>query len=463
MLWRELLLQFSHVKKLHISSSLVLEISDTLKSDAAEPNSNLLPELQELELHPEIHDASMNFSSFIGTREREGRPVELLVPPSPEHDRPLSEIRSPPGLQAFLMAPSFDALHSTVERGPVIVIGHSAWRSDIIILLHGSPPSLVPTADNFYERAKHLRARLLHARHHGLGSDDYEDALSSVLESLYDLVGRPVIQRLRDLNIPEQSRIWFCPTSVFYSLPLHAMGPIRSNGSVKLYLSDLYIPSYTPTLNALIELPKLRTQPPGQPTMLLVIKLDKTNREIRKEMRFIKSVVEVTTKFLIGDKATPRAILKNLKKRQLVHISSDESSKTENLLTFFKLYEGTHLALLDIVRSGLPTAEFAFLSGCHIAKLTNKSTADEELHLAGIVQYCGFRSVVGTMWSMADKDGSDVAKNFYSSMFSLSLSRWQGLPYHERAAEALRDAVNVLRSERGMTLERWANFVHYGA
>ena len=463
-LWRGLLLQFSSVKKLLIGSSLAFELSAALESDAAELHSDLLPELRELEVQLEINDEILGYFSFIKTRELEGRPVELVFLhfESQEHDMPISEIRSPPGLQTFLMAPSFDALHSTAERGPVIVIGLSAWRSDIIILLRGSPPSIIPTAHNFYSRAKHMSDRLLNARRrHGIDAVEYEEALSSILESLYDLVGRSVIQRLHDLNIPEQSRIWFCPTSVFYSLPLHAMGPIRSEGSLKLYLSDLYIPSYTPTLSALIEPPKLRAQPLSQPTMLLVIKHSETMPGILQEVEVVQSIVGLTTQTLIGKEATPSSLLKYLKSHQFVHISCDESSKTENPLTFFKLYEGTHLALLDIVRSGLPTAEFAFLPGCHMAEITNKSTADEELHLAGIIQYCGFRSVVGTMWDMADKDGPVVAENFYSSMFSTS--RWQKVPYYERTAEALRDAVKVLRSERGMTLERWVNFVHYGA
>lgn len=55
-------------------------------------------------------------------------------------------------------------------------------------------------------------------------SGEYEDALSSVLECLYDLVGRPVAQRLHELNIPEQSRVWLCPTTVSCSLPLYAIG-----------------------------------------------------------------------------------------------------------------------------------------------------------------------------------------------------------------------------------------------
>jgi CHAT domain-containing protein len=116
--------------------------------------------------------------------------------------------------------------------------------------------------------------------------------------------------------------------------------------------------------------------------------------------------------------------------------------------------------LLDIVRSQLPDAEFAFLSACHTAELTDESISDEVLHLAAAMQFCGFRSVVGTMWAMADIDGRDLARHFYQSVFSDGL---QGAPYYKRTAEALRDAVKALRRKGAMTLERWVNFVHYGA
>jgi CHAT domain-containing protein len=120
--------------------------------------------------------------------------------------------------------------------------------------------------------------------------------------------------------------------------------------------------------------------------------------------------------------------------------------------------------LIDIVRSQLPNAEFAFLAACHTAELTDGSPADEALHLAAAIQYCGFRSVVGTMWAMADDDGQGLAENFYKSVFS-SRKEWAGVCYHERTAEALRDAVVRLRKRKGigMSLERWVNYVHYGA
>ncbi|KAI0303276.1 hypothetical protein B0F90DRAFT_1626675, partial [Multifurca ochricompacta] len=107
-----------------------------------------------------------------------------------------------------------------------------------------------------------------------------------------------------------------------------------------------------------------------------------------------------------------------------------------------------------------PSAEFAFLSACHTAEATDESIVDEALHLTAAMQYCGFRSVVGTMWAMADMDGRDLAEQFYGSLFS---GGDEGMAYHERSARALRDAVRSLRGKRGMTLERWVNFVHYGA
>ncbi|KAH8992619.1 hypothetical protein EDB92DRAFT_1856524 [Lactarius akahatsu] len=76
------------------------------------------------------------------------------------------------------------------------------------------------------------------------------------------------------------------------------------------------------------------------------------------------------------------------------------------------------------------------------------------------MQYCRFRSVVGTMWEMADTDGRDLAKSFYKSLFS---NQETDVPYNERSAGALRDATQKLRGKRGITLERWVNFVHYGA
>jgi CHAT domain-containing protein len=375
----------------------------------------------------------------------------------------IMQIRALPGFDAFLKPPPFDTLRSAASHGPVIIIGHCEWRSDILILLHSSPPSLICTSDDFYTRANKLQDQLLEARRMSfLDSEEYDDALRVVLKELYELVGRPVIRRLNELNIPEQSRVWWCPTSVFCSLPLHAMGPIPSDVGPPRYFLDLYIPSYTPSLSALLESRKPNPQTFKNPSVLLVVQPDISMMWALDEMKAVQRASS-RAMTLFGASATTYAVLDRLRDHRFAHIVCHgllEPGKPFN--SSFKFHRGERLSLHDIVQSQLPNAEFAFLSACHTAKVTDESPVDEALHLTAAMQYCGFRSVVGTMWYMADVDGRDLAESFYKSVFS---GREQGVPYHERTAEALRDAVVRLRRRRGrgMTLERWVNYVHYGA
>jgi hypothetical protein len=180
-----------------------------------------------------------------------------------EREALISQIRDLPDLKNFLTPLPFDALCSAASHGPVIFINHCKWRSDIFIVLHDYPPSHIPTPYDFFDRANRLKDKLLTARESfGLNSEQYENALSDVLMGLYELIGRPVIERLKNLGIAEQSRVWWCPTSVFGWLPLHAMGPVPSDGGEPRYFSDVYISSYTPTLSALIASRGPNTQAP---------------------------------------------------------------------------------------------------------------------------------------------------------------------------------------------------------
>ncbi|KAH8995796.1 CHAT domain-containing protein [Lactarius hatsudake] len=318
-------------------------------------------------------------------------------------DNLVSQIQALPGFDSFLKSPSFDTLRSAASSGPVIIINHSSWRSDILILLHNTSSSLIPAPHDFCDRASALRDKLLESRvKYGLSSSDYDETLASVLAELYELVGKPVIDRLRQLQVPEQSRIWWCPTSAFCSLPLHAMGPIPSDDGEKRYFLDLYICSYTPTLSALIQ---SRTRGSSQrssnrPSILLVAQPDPSLPTVDGEIQVVRALdTDVTG--LISEAATPAAVIDCFHHHQFVHFACHgrlEAGKPFD--AGFELHGGERLTLLDIVRSDLPTAEFAFLSACHTA------------------EYCGFKSVVGTMWAMVDEDGRDLAEYFYKTLFS---------------------------------------------
>ena len=81
MLWHDLLLPFTGVKKLRIGSSLTFELSQALDSVAGGLVLELLPELQALEIELEMDQAKTAVSVFVETRESVGRPIHLLVSP----------------------------------------------------------------------------------------------------------------------------------------------------------------------------------------------------------------------------------------------------------------------------------------------------------------------------------------------------------------------------------------------
>ncbi|KAI9435229.1 hypothetical protein BJY52DRAFT_1197725 [Lactarius psammicola] len=221
------------------------------------------------------------------------------------------------------------------------------------------------------------------------------------------------------------------------------MGPIPSDDSDKVYFMDLYITSYTPTLSALIKSRKPSSQPETfDKISLFLVAQPETLPGAWGEINVLEAV---------------RAPGSPIRSFWVSRITGDGQPFDAS----FELH-GDNITLLEIVRSQLPTAEFSFLSACHTAELTEDSIADEGLHLAAAMRYCGFRSVIGTMWAMADTDGADLSNQFYKYLFSESTGR-RGVPYYERSVRVLQFAVKKAAEEARDHARAMVNFVHYGA
>lgn len=381
-----------------------------------------------------------------------------------ERQEIVAGIKALPGFENFMEAVRFRTLQNAASRGPIIVINHCHWRCDILIVLRDSPPSHIPTTEGFYERANTLASTLLDARRkYAVESELYQQELRSILKELFERVGQPVLNKLRELGIAEQSRIWWYPTSVFCSLPLHAMGPVPSTDGRERYFSDLYICSYTPSLGALIaaRTPTAPTSDRG-PTLLFVGRPNESPRGTR-DMKVIRSIGVPATRLVFGN-ATREAVINGLHKHRLAHFacrSHREEGKPFD--TALELDGGDRIALLDIVRCRVPTTELAVLSCGRTAELVDGTDTDfvEGLHLAAAMQYYGFGSVVGTMWDLGDVGGEDLSLGFYKEMLSGGADD-DGVSPSERSARALQYMVQKLRETR-VTLQRWSNWVHYGA
>jgi CHAT domain-containing protein len=190
---------------------------------------------------------------------------------------------------------------------------------------------------------------------------------------------------------------------------------------------------------------------------MLLIGQPSTLPQVTDEIRVIQEFHSSST-VLSGMNAIPEAVLSSLKLHLWVHFACHGIQDPQPYKSRFILHDDTHLTLLDLIKARLPNAEFAFLSACHSAAGDLHGTPDEIIHLAAALQFCGFRSVVGTLWAMGEPDAPDMARDFYKYM----LDRPESTVDFKDAAIALNRATRQMRG-RGVPVDRWVNFVHIGA
>jgi len=224
---------------------------------------------------------------------------------------------------------------------------------------------------------------------------------------------------------------------------------------------DLYVSSYTTTLQALVR--ARRNQPPKPPTNLLIVSQPNTPGAEPLEFAIMEAVIveravssRRQVEILSSEDGTRTAVESSLPSNSWIHfICHGVSIPGQPFDSYLSLYDG-HLTLRSIIKTNLPHAEFAFLSACHSAE-GDRVLQDEALHLAAAMQFAGFRSVVGTLWAMVDDDGPELAEVFYREMVEHESKHMDG----RGAAVALREGIKHLRN-KGVPVNRFMRFVHIG-
>jgi CHAT domain-containing protein len=80
----------------------------------------------------------------------------------------------------------------------------------------------------------------------------------------------------------------------------------------------------------------------------------------------------------------------------ILHLACHGEQANSPLDSAFLLSNG-RLTIQDLMSIRLSNAVLAFLSACQTAK-GSEDMPDQAVHLAASMLFCGFRSVVGTMW-----------------------------------------------------------------
>jgi CHAT domain-containing protein len=80
----------------------------------------------------------------------------------------------------------------------------------------------------------------------------------------------------------------------------------------------------------------------------------------------------------------------------ILHLACHGAQKNDPLTSGFILRD-EDLTIRDIMQLNLEHASLAFLSACQTAK-GNLDQPDQAVHLAASMLFCGFKSVIATMW-----------------------------------------------------------------
>ncbi|KAG2127531.1 CHAT domain-containing protein [Suillus clintonianus] len=367
----------------------------------------------------------------------------------------VSRIRMLPDFSRFLLPPLFSNLQKAAEEGPVIIVNASQYGCDALIIFSAQDPVHVPL-DIPQTELSELSSEF-QSLSEQFGASDRHNKLVSILRKLWDRVVDPVVRALGASKVHHGSRIWWCPTAEFTLLPLHAAGPYEKN---KNNLSDIYISSHTPTLATLI---RARQRVSQEVSTQHFVAIGQANPDRGKELRHVAPELAIVAQRLRpvvsftsledGD-ATVQGALDALNHNQWLHLACHGMPhRTQSFDSSFAMRDGP-LMIKEIIRSNWQNPEFAFLSACHTT-VGHEKSPDEAIHLAAAMQFSGFRSVIGSMWSVDDEVARQIVSVFYRKLVDGS-----GRLDCTRAAVALHKAVKSLRKK--IPLEQQIVFVHMG-
>ena len=155
---------------------------------------------------------------------------------------------------------------------------------------------------------------------------------------------------------------------------------------------------------------------------------------------------------------TINGVLEGMATHEWVHLACHGVQNREDpTKSAFALYDGK-LALSTLMSQSLPNAELAVLSACQTAT-GDENLSEEAVHLAAGILNVGYKSVIGTMWSISDSSAPIVMGEFYRVM----AEQVRAGPGELQPAYALHEATKALRSKYGATdFVRWIPFVHFG-
>ncbi|MFJ9815556.1 CHAT domain-containing protein [Streptomyces sp. NPDC101151] len=391
---------------------------------------------------------------------------------SAEAARLITELQRRPGFQRFLtpLPLGLDDLQPAAAEGPVVSINVHPRRCDALALcpdglrtvklprLYAS--DLVAQAESF-----RMAVEVLTAGPRDPLFEEAREVFTGTLAWLWDVLAEPVLDTLGFTGPPEPGapwpRLWWSPSGVLNSFPLHAAGHHGPGAPAGSAVLDRVASSYTPTLRALLFSRARRRADPGRRGVLAV-----AMPQTAGQAPLARTVAEATAAAaagggtpLIGPAATREAVRRAVLDAAVVHFACHADSDPEDAAAGRLLLADGDLLIGDIAELHLESAELAYLSACGTARgSSSPDLVDEVIHLASAFQLAGYTQSVATLWEVGDTFAADAAAAFHRTL-APALPDPGPLP----AALALHHTVRALRTAAPERPWTWTALVHAGA
>ncbi|KAI0027995.1 CHAT domain-containing protein [Vararia minispora EC-137] len=413
-----------------------------------------------------------------------------------EYRRVLDKIRQIVGFESFLRPKTAQELALACEDGPIALINIDGSRSDALTLCQSGKVTHSPLPGLTLELADRmntsLKTSLIKTSYHGdsVRAQEYQraaDQMRTILGDLRELVVLPVLASIKEELASAPSRkllhITWCVTDSLSFLPLHAAGAYNSGassneGALKTSKPIQIVSSYTPSVSALLTghmLSPSESQPHFEQPNILVISEPKTYwleplPGSAEEANAILKQFPNNTTCLINTEVTLDTVLSEMPQHSWIHIayyydifnqSSPEFTKggplglRDHPLDLSQISDAAHEGVSLAVLSARHTSKTVPVNGTDDLRVPEQLKA---LHLAAEMLSVGYRSVIVPLWSIADEDGPEFAREFYTA-----LKRNHEKHNKLDVAYALYETIECLRDQFGENrIEQWAQFVHVG-
>jgi CHAT domain-containing protein len=374
-------------------------------------------------------------------------------------DQALAQIRSKPGFEQFPFPIKYADLEDAARDGPIImfIAGRETGYALIMSNTTGKQLLTVELPRANFGTISDLSTRFDHAIRNQVGAqaEDSIEQLKNVLGELAGIVGTPVCDELQRVGVNVGARIWLSPAGEFCRLPLHAILPIRQK----------YVPSYAPTLSGLIHARKRDDLKTGKQNLLLVAESTKDRPlKLKDEIAQVKALelaFGISLSSLLEEQTTKAAVVSQLQHHTMVHFACHGELAKYPLQSAFELHNKVKLTILDLLEIDKTlNLDLAFLSICEGASRNPKvepfPARNEAINLAGCLQLCGVRNVIGTMFDMNDQWGPKITEFFYREMLAEN---------GKHPADAIQSAMRSLAKlpkKEGPSMWDCVNFIHIG-